>query len=168
MSGTRIPRPGADSRLSNSSIAQTTGAGTLPEMVLRSPAEQTRSALRFWRNGQWDELSYAGLGSAVHEIAGGLLALGIRRGERVSILSGTRPEWTLADLGALCAGAVVAPIYPSDSPEECEYILKHAESRIVFCEHGRQLANCPRLEHVACGVLVLEGYGLTETTAAAT
>jgi long-chain acyl-CoA synthetase len=151
----RIPGTGADNRLSSSSVAHATGAGTLPEMVLRSTAQHTGSALRFWRDGRWDELSYAELGSAVRETAGGLLALGVGRGERVSILSGTRPEWTLADLGALCAGAVVAPIYHSDSPEECQYILEHADSKLVFCETAQQLAKvqqvrerCPQLEHV--------------------
>ena len=90
--------------------------------------------------GGWRDLSYAELGIAVREIARGLTALGVRPGDRVSILAGTRAEWTLADLGALCAGAVVAPIYHSDSPEECRYVLEHAGSRVVFCEDAEQLA----------------------------
>ena len=85
-------------------------------------------------------MSYAELGKAVREIARGLIALGIEPGDRVSILSGTRPEWTLADLGALCAGAVVAPIYHTNSPEECRYVLEHAGSRVVFCENAEQVA----------------------------
>jgi long-chain acyl-CoA synthetase len=91
----------------------------------------------------------------VSAIARGLIALGVRPGERVSILAGTRAEWTLVDLGSLCAGAVVAPIYDSDSPEECRYILEHAGSRLVFCEDAEQLAKieqvrdrCPQLEHL--------------------
>jgi len=122
------------------SSGHATDARTLPEMVLRSTAVHEGSALRFWRDGRWAELSYAELATAVREIACGLIALGIHPGERVSILSGTRPEWTLADLGALCAGAVVAPIYHSDPPEECQYILEHADSRLVFCEDAEQLA----------------------------
>jgi len=124
-------------------------------MVLHRTPLHEGSALRFWRDGRWDELSYAELGTAVREIACGLIALGVHRGDRVSILSGTRPEWTLADLGALCAGAVVAPIYHSDSPEECRYILEHGDSVLVFCEDAQQLAkveqvrgHCPRLQHV--------------------
>ena len=124
-------------------------------MVRLSVGLHEGSALRFWGGGRWGDLSYAELGTAVDEIARGLIALGIRRGERISILSATRPEWTLADLGALCAGAVVAPIYHSDSPEECRYILQHADSRLVFCEDARQLAkleevreHCPQLQHI--------------------
>ena len=106
--------------------------------------------MRFWHDGRLRELSYAELGMAVSEIARGLIALGVRQGERVSILAGTRAEWTLADLGALCAGAVVAPIYHSNSPEECRYILEHAGSRVVFCEDAEQLAKSP-----TCGPLRL-------------
>jgi long-chain acyl-CoA synthetase len=100
-------------------------------------------------------MSYEELGVATREIARGLIALGIQPGDRVSILSGTRPEWTLADLGSLCAGAVVAPIYHTNSPEECRYVLDHAGSRVVFCEDAEQAAKvqeirplCPGLEHV--------------------
>jgi long-chain acyl-CoA synthetase len=80
--------------------------------------------------------------------------VGIAAGDRVGILSSTRPEWTLADLGALSAGATVVPIYNTNSPEECEYVLAHSASRVVLCEDLAQLekvdavrARCPDLEH---------------------
>ncbi|MDP9134843.1 MAG: long-chain fatty acid--CoA ligase [Actinomycetota bacterium] len=105
-------------------------------------------------------VSYAELGRAMREIAGGLAVLGIERGDHVAILGGTRPEWTLADLGTLSAGATVVPIYHTNSPEECEYILEHAGVRAIFCEDAGQLAKvervrwrCPSLEHV----IVIDG-----------
>ena len=52
----------------------------------------------------------------------------------------TRPEWTLADFGALSAGATVVPVYQTNSPEECEYILAHAGVRAIFCEDAAQVA----------------------------
>ena len=73
------------------------------------------------------DVSYRELAAGVREIAAGLVRLGIEPGDRVAILAGTRPEWTLADLGALWAGATVVPIYHTNSPSECEYILRHAE-----------------------------------------
>src|SRR3954451_7519671 len=100
-------------------------------------------------------VDYAAFGRAVREIAGGLAALGIAPGERVSILAGTRPEWTLADFGALCAGATVVPIYHTNSADECAYVLAHSEARAVICEDPAQAAKvarvrdrCPALEHV--------------------
>ena len=140
------PRPGAD---------RATAARTVVQMVLTATAAHDGPALRFARGDGWAEMSYGELGVAVREIARGLIALGIRPGDRVSILSGTRPEWTLADLGSLCAGAVVAPIYHTNSSEECRYVLDHAGSRVVFCESAEQAAKvdevrhlCPTLEQV--------------------
>jgi long-chain acyl-CoA synthetase len=98
-------------------------------------------------------MSYEELGRAVREIAGGLIALGIAPKDRVAIIANTRAEWTLADLGALCASATVVPIYQTDSSEQCAYVLAHSEVRLVFCEDESQLnkieqvkARCPQLE----------------------
>jgi long-chain acyl-CoA synthetase len=134
-----------------------TGAGTVAGIALLASG---------WREGDAltapgrEPVSYAELGRAIREIAGGLAGLGIARGDHVAILAGTRPEWTLADLGALAAGATVVPIYQTNSPEECEYILAHAGVRAIFCEDAEQAAKvaqvrerCPALEHV----IVFEG-----------
>ena len=99
--------------------------------------------------------SYAQLGRDVRAIAKGLMALGIQAGDRVAILSNTRAEWTLADFGAICAGATVVPVYQTNSPEECEYVLDHSGAMALFCEDDDQLAKLaeirdalPKLEHV--------------------
>jgi long-chain acyl-CoA synthetase len=99
--------------------------------------------------------TYTELGVAVREIASGLATLGIEAGDRVAILASTRPEWTLADFGILAAGATVVPIYHTNSPEECAYVLAHSEARAVICEDTAQLAKiwairseCPLLELV--------------------
>ncbi len=90
------------------------------------------------------DVSYPELAAAVRQIAAGLARLGIEPGDRVSILAGTRPEWTLADLGILWAGATVVPIYHTSSPAECAYILRHAGVRAIFCEDEAQLAKLDR------------------------
>jgi long-chain acyl-CoA synthetase len=128
------------------------GAGTVAGIALSAALRREGDALT--APGR-EPISYAELGRAIREIAGGLAALGVERGDHVAILAGTRPEWTLADLGALSAGATVVPIYQTNSPEECEYILAHAGVRAVFCEDAEQVAKvervrerCPALEHV--------------------
>jgi long-chain acyl-CoA synthetase len=128
---------------------------TLGEMALEAAATGSGAALRFEREGTWHELDYEEFGNAVREIGSGLIALGIEPGERVAVLSETRPEWTLADCAALCAGAVVVPVYQTNSPEECRYVLAHSGARLVFCEDESQVAKveqvrdeCPDLEHV--------------------
>jgi long-chain acyl-CoA synthetase len=132
-----------------------THARTLGDMLLKAAEQHDGAALRWKEDGGWRELSFAELGRAAREIGAGLIELGIERGDRVAILSNTRPEWTLADFGALCAGATLAPIYHTNSPEECRYVLQHSDARVVFCENEEQLAKvrevraeCPELQHV--------------------
>jgi long-chain acyl-CoA synthetase len=101
------------------------------------------------------EVTYGELVDLARAIAKGLIALGIEAGDRISILGSTRAGWTLCDLGSLCAGAVVAPIYHTNSPGECEHVLGNSQARLVFCEDATQAAkiasiraSCPELEHV--------------------
>ena len=136
-------------------IAHAAGAETLGAMVLGATRSRSGAALREVGAGAGTEVSYDELGRRATEIAAGLRDLGVRRGDRVAILSETRPEWTLVDCGALLAGAVVVPVYQTNSPEECEYVLGHSGARAVVCEDEQQLAKiaavrhrCPALEHV--------------------
>jgi long-chain acyl-CoA synthetase len=129
-------------------------ASTLGQLILAAAERHSGAAMRFKHDGAWIDITFADLAARAREIARGLIGLGIRPGDRVAILSATRPEWTLMDCGALCAGATVVPIYQTNSPSECRYVLEHSGSRIVFCEDAAQLAkvaevraDCPDLEH---------------------
>ncbi len=128
---------------------------TLGQMVLDAADRHSTVALQFQRGGHTAFISYPELGSIASEIARGLIGLGIQAGERVAILGLTSADWTLADCGSLCAGAIVTPIYHTNSPEECEYVLAHSEAKLVFCENASQAAKiahvrdrCPALAHV--------------------
>jgi long-chain acyl-CoA synthetase len=109
-------------------------------------------------------ITYAEFGLAVREIAGGLASLGVVTGDKVAILCGTVPEWPLADFGSFCSGATVVPIYHTNSPEECEYVLTHSGSKVILLEDAAQAAKIakvrdklPELAHVV--VLVGEAEG---------
>ena len=160
---TRPPAPPVPPAGDRTALELSTGADTLGEMILRA-REHEGVALRYRDGPGWHEITYVELVSRARAIAKGLIALGIKPGDRVSILADTRPEWTLADAGAFCAAAAVSPIYQTNSPEECEYILRHSEARAVFCEDAAQLAkiekiraNCPALEHVIAFADAREG-----------
>ena len=64
----------------------------------------------------------------------GLIDLGIEPGERVCILANTRPEWSYADMAATSAGAVVVPIYQTNSPEECLWVISDSDACAIVCE----------------------------------
>jgi long-chain acyl-CoA synthetase len=109
-------------------------------------------------------ITYEAFGRAVREIAGGLASLGVAAGDKVAILCGTIPEWTLADFGAFCAGATVVPVYHTNSPEECEYVLSHSGAKVILLEDAGQAAkvaqvraSLPELEHVVVLTGTAEG-----------
>ncbi len=97
-------------------------------------------AIRHKQDGAWLDVTYAELGEIVREIALGLIDLGIQPGERVCILAGTRPEWTYADLAITAIGAVVVPIYQTNSPEECHWVISDSGACAIVCENAEQLA----------------------------
>jgi long-chain acyl-CoA synthetase len=132
--------------------------------ALRGRGKET-AALAF-RDGAWRERSWADLRERVELVSRGLMAVGIEPGDRVSILCSSREEWTWFDYGAQFAGASVVPIYQTNSPAECEHILRDAGVRLVLCEDAEQLAkveeiraSLPALEQV----LVVEPAGGTST-----
>jgi len=142
-------------------------ARSLATLVLDAAARFGGTAMRYPHDGGWRRTSYGELGADVRALAKGLIALGVAPGERVAILSNTRAEWTLADFAAMCAGAAVVPVYQTNSPEECEYVLDHSGASVLFCEDDEQLAKLtgirdalPRLRHV----LRFEGEGGDATT----
>ena len=133
---------------------------TLGAMILDVSRRHTGVALQHPRGGSTEYISYAELGTSATEIARGLIGLGIQAGDRVGILGLTSAQWTLADCGALCAGAVVTPVYHTNSPEECAYVLAHSGTRLIFCSDEAQAAKIaavrerlPDLTHV----VVLQG-----------
>jgi long-chain acyl-CoA synthetase len=97
-------------------------------------------AARYKSGGEWHELTFAHVKEAVDEIALGLVALGIAAGDRVAILADTRLEWTLASYAISAVGAVVVPVYPTNSPKECAWVLGNSGARAVFCESEAQRA----------------------------
>jgi long-chain acyl-CoA synthetase len=121
-----------------------------------------RPAQRFKRGGEWLDLTYVQLRDVTVEIALGLIALGVRPGDRVCVLSETRPEWSQVEFGIVAAGAVVVPIYPSSSPEECLWVIGDSGAVAVIVENAAQLAKVeplrgrlPELRHV----LLIDGTG---------
>ena len=86
-----------------------------------------------WRPVPWDEAA-----ERVEALAHGLLARGVRHGDRVAVLARTRLEWILLDWAVMSIGAVIVGLYPTSSAKECEYILGHCEAVLVFTENDEQ------------------------------
>jgi long-chain acyl-CoA synthetase len=96
-------------------------------------------AIRFKQGEAWASRSFDEVEETVRSLALGLIDLGIGKGDKVSILGNTRPEWTYIDFAALSIGAIVVPIYQTNSPEECQYVLENSDAKLVAVEDDEQL-----------------------------
>ncbi len=81
--------------------------------------------------GKWIKYSSTEYIAYANEISCGLLAMGYKRGDKIALISNNRPEWNFFDMGMAQIGVTVVPIYPTISLEEYQYILKHAEPRMM-------------------------------------
>jgi long-chain acyl-CoA synthetase len=113
-------------------------------------AYQVEQADGSWRDVSWEEAR-----TAVDEIANGLLALGVAKGEAFGILGRTKLEWVLFDFALGSIGAIGAGIYPSLPAKDCAYILEHSDAVGVLVEDEEQRgkidserAQLPKLQHV--------------------
>jgi long-chain acyl-CoA synthetase len=129
------------------------GQDTLPRLfrqVVKERGEQV--AMREKSLGIWRSITWREYGDGVRRVALGLVALGLRAGDVVSIVADNRPEWLYADLGTISAGGVTNGIYTTDSPRQVEYIVNDSGTRFFFAENEEQLdkilevrARCPQL-----------------------
>jgi long-chain acyl-CoA synthetase len=102
------------------------------------------------RGGKWIHISAAEFIERVRHIALGLAGAGIRRGDRVALISENRPEWSIVDLAILSAGAVTVPLYTTQSVEQVEYILRDSGTRALMISGGRVLKHARKgFEQVA-------------------
>ncbi|HEY6758100.1 MAG TPA: AMP-dependent synthetase/ligase [Baekduia sp.] len=121
--------------------AQGTGSATIADLCASAAARYgDQIALKHKVDDEWRDVTFAQVGEIVTEIGLGLIALGLQAGERAAILCNTRPEWAYAEFAISSAGAVAVPIYPTNSPEECEWVAGNSEAVMVVCEDAEQVA----------------------------
>ncbi len=91
-----------------------------------------KDALGGYKNGAWYVYSTEEYYEKSHQFATGLLALGIKRGDKIATVTTNRPEWNFADMGISMIGAVHVPVYPTIGKDEYKYILEHSETKLVI------------------------------------
>lgn len=149
--------------LQHSSISnQTSGGGS--RMTHKSIHElfhdistknANKVAYRYKREGQWRDVTWAENEARCQQISKSLMALQVKKGDKVNILSQTRLEWVQCDFGIANCGGVTVGIYPSNLAPDCAYIVNHSDAEIIFVENSDQLAKIlavrreiPRVRHL--------------------
>ncbi len=124
----------------SNAIVAIEGCDTLPKLFLKKSAERgDRIAMREKDFGIWQSYSWGDYRAYAFAIAHGLLSLGLRRGDVVSIQSEDCREWLWTDVGALLAGGVVNGIYPTYQSRQLEHALQDSQCRFLFAEDEEQL-----------------------------
>jgi len=90
------------------------------------------------KEGKYVPISTEEFGNKVKCFSLGLKELGFNPGDKLAIISETRPEWVMADIACLCAGGVTVPIYPSLMPQQINYITENSDARIVVYSDSEQ------------------------------
>ncbi|MBI4621523.1 MAG: AMP-binding protein [Desulfobacterales bacterium] len=136
---------------------------TIPTLFLsRVQKYGNRVALRKKEYGIWKDILWKEYGENVKYVSLGLIVLGLKKGECVTLIGENRPEWLYVDLGIMAAGGITSAIYTTNSPEQCEYIIEHSEARFHIAEDEEQLdkvlrvrTNLPKLEKII--IIDMEG-----------
>ena len=140
---------------------------------LLSHAKEThpsKPALYVKQKGHYHPLTYTQVFQKVKAFALGLHALGIVAGESISILSGNRPEWVIADFAALSQGILDVPIYPTLTPLEIQHILVNSRSRAIVVETRSHLDSvlsilnqCPDLKYIIVMMEIMTPFEKTSS-----
>lgn len=132
--------------------------------VFFTVAERGRNRVALTKyTGAWEPITAEQLQARVYATARHMRDWGIRKGDRVAILSENRPEWAIADFATLLLGAVDVPIYATQTPEQCLHILQHSNARVLFVSTRKQydkiapITSLTQLERV---VIMDDGSGL--------
>lgn len=99
------------------------------------PALKAKMGGTEWQTWTWSEYR-----RDIRKAAKALMALGVGRNQGVSIIGFNHPQWAIADMGAIYAGAYPAGIYTTSSPAQCAYIAGHSDSRVAVVENEEHLA----------------------------
>jgi len=94
-----------------------------------------RTVLAVKQNGEWIEYDIHAYAENTNNLSYGLLALGLKKGDKVATVSNNRPEWNFVDMAVSQTGMVHVPIYSTISNDEYKHILRHSESKILFVEN---------------------------------
>ncbi len=114
----------------------------LVTMFLDNAAEEgTLPFLSRKVDGEWQAISWAQCGDIVASLSAALLEIGIKRGDRVVLVSENRPEWCLADLAIMAAGAISVPAYTTNTTADHAHIIGNSGARAVIVSGPKLAAN---------------------------
>jgi len=111
----------------------------LIQLLDTAKQDPKRTAILGDKPDQGGSISHGEFLDCIEQVAGGLIQLKIKKGDRVALLSENRPEWSVADFSIMATGAVTVPIYNTLSRQQMAYQLKHSQAKLLFVSNGPHL-----------------------------
>ncbi|MFN3498279.1 MAG: AMP-binding protein, partial [Pannonibacter indicus] len=116
------------------------GRDTIPKFfAYNAQHRRDRPAMREKALGIWQTWSWGEVDARVRDLAGGLAALGLKRGDKVTIIGDNRPELYWAMAASQSLGAIPVPVYQDSVADEIQYVIEHAEARFAVVENQEQV-----------------------------
>ena len=118
-------------------------AQTLPAYCIESFRRNNKpDALSYRTKQAWERLSGEKVIEKIKRLALGLSEMGVKKGDKVAIISENRPEWSITDLAVLSLGGVIVPIYTTQAVEQIRYILEDSDSKMLFVSGKKLWKHC--------------------------
>lgn len=118
-------------------------------LMIQGRVHTGKAAVMHKRNGRWEDVSWGAILEEVKKLSAAIVGLGIKPGDRVAIFAATSVQWMITDLAVSAAGAITIPIYASNTPDECRYILNNSEASLLFVDNdlqeGKQAGRATRI-----------------------
>lgn len=138
---------------------------TISEAFLRrAKAEPNKIGFSFKKEGEWKNVSFGEQFETVRRLSCGLMQLGVEKGNTVCILGQTSINWSQFDLAILGCAGITVPVYPTNTPQDTQYIINHCEASIIFVDDFKNLLklaaiskDCPKLKKIIVNFDVRQG-----------
>ncbi|RKH41210.1 AMP-dependent synthetase/ligase [Corallococcus sicarius] len=124
----------AESQVTTAPAASGTQEQNLVQLLVQRAQNASKVGVTHKKDGRWQDVTFAQVLEDVKGLASGLIAQGIQPGDRVAIFANTSLQWLVADLAISAAQAITVPIYGSNTPDECRYILNHSETKMLLVD----------------------------------
>jgi long-chain acyl-CoA synthetase len=121
----------------------------------RVKADADRVGFQFKKGGEWKSITFGEQYETVRRLSSGLMRIGVKKEDKVSILAQTSLQWGQFDMAILGCAAITVPIYPTNTPEDMKYIINHSEVTVLFVDEFKNLQkiagiiqDCPLLKKI--------------------